>query len=140
MMPKVTYMFSRSFRSNAALAAVPLLAREGVELTVADETEDRDWEAFAAEVENSDVLFLDMTRGFPGFDALLDAATAVPLVVPGGRATRAEWPEIDRPALTRVRRSLLGAEAEEIAEGVLWLLDRAGRRRMPEWRVAATGE
>ena len=41
------------------------------------------------EVERSDVLFLDMTRGFEGFDALLDAATAVPLVVPGGRATQA---------------------------------------------------
>jgi hypothetical protein len=139
MMPKVTYMFSRSFRSGAAQAAVPLLAREGVELTVADETETRDWDAFAREVERSDVLFLDMTRGFAGFDALLDAATVVPLVVPGGRATRAEWPEIDRPALTRVRRSLLGADAEEVAEGVLWLLKRAGRGRAVQ-RSAATGE
>lgn len=129
MMPKVTYVFSRSFRSASARAAVSLLAEAGVAFTVVDETEARDWDAFAAEVERSDVLFLDMTRGFEGFDALLDAATAVPLVVPGGRATQAEWPEIDRAALRRVRRSLLGAEAEEIVEGVLWLLDRAGRRR-----------
>ena len=133
LMPQVTYVLSRPLITDTVARARAMLTEQGVVLSVVHQGQDLDWEAFAANrIELADALYFDVTREFSGFDTLLDAAMAVPLVVPGGRATQTEWPELDRAALTTVRKSLLSGRPEDLAEGALWLLSRAGR-----WRSSA---
>ena len=133
LMPQVTYVLSRPLITDTVARARAMLTEQGVVLSVVHQGQDLDWESFAANrIELADALYFDVTREFAGFDTLLDAAMAVPLVVPGGRATQAEWPEIDRAALTTVRKSLLSGRPADLAEGALWLLSRAGR-----WRSSA---
>lgn len=130
LMPQVTYVLSRPLITDTVARARAMLTEQGVVLSVVHQGQDLDWETFAADqVELADALYFDVTREFVGFDTILDAAMSVPLVVPGGHAAQAEWPQVDRPALTKVRKSLLSGRAEDLAEGVLWLLSRAGRWR-----------
>ncbi len=133
LMPQVTYVLSRPLITDTVARARAMLTEQGVVLSVVHQGQDLDWEAFAADqVELADALYFDVTREFAGFDTVLDAAMSVPLVVPGGRAAQSEWPELDRAALTMVRKSLLSGRAEDLAEGALWLVSRAGR-----WRSGA---
>ena len=128
--PRVVFMFSRPFLPQAWEAARALLAERGVACTIADQTQPRDWSAFAAEeVETADALYLDLTPDFDGFDTLLDAAMAVPLVVPGGAAVAEEWRETDRGARAAMRACLCAGRAEDLAGGALWLLRRCGSWR-----------
>lgn len=130
LMPQVTYVLSRPLITDTVARARAMLTEQGVVLSVVHQGQGLDWEAFAADqVELADALYFDVTREFAGFDTILDAAMSVPLVVPGGQAAQAEWSQLDRPALTKVRKSLLSGRAEDLAEGALWLLSRAGRWR-----------
>jgi len=129
--PKVVFMFSHPFLPKAWDDARALLAARGVSCVVADQTQRRDWAAFAAEdVGKADALYLDLTPDFEGFDLLLDAAMGVPLVVPGGAAVAEEWTEPDRGARATMRSCFGGGAAEDLAGGALWLLRRCGRWRM----------
>jgi len=126
--PRVVFMFPHPYLPGAWEAARVLLAEQGVSCTVADQTQRRDWDAFAAdEVEKADALYFDLTPEFDGLDALLDAATAVPLVVPGGPAMAEEWIETDQGARAAMRACLQSGRAEDLAGGALWLLRRCGR-------------
>lgn len=128
LMPQVTYVLSRPLIAETVARARAMLTEHGVLLSVVHQGQDLDWEAFAADqVELADAIYFDVTRDFAGFDTILDAAMSVPLVVPGGRAAQAEWPHLDRNALTTVRKSLLSGRPENLAEGALWLLSHAGR-------------
>ncbi|MBN2751887.1 MAG: cobaltochelatase subunit CobN [Rhodospirillaceae bacterium] len=128
-MPKVTFVFTHASLIRVWERTKEILAADGVELTVANQMSRVNWECFAAEsVETADVLYLDLTRHFGCFDILLDAATAVPLVIPGGLEVQGEWSDIDRPALTAIQSYLKAGRAEDFANGILWLLHRAGLR------------
>ncbi len=125
--PSATFVFPHPSLLRVWERARQLLEARGVELTVVNQMSPLDWESFAAErVETADVLYLDTMRHFPNFDILLDAATAVPLVVPGGLEVRAEWPDVDRPAADAIAAYIKAGSAEDMANGVLWLLHRAG--------------
>jgi hypothetical protein len=131
--PSATFVFPSPIAPRAWSRAKQRLETQGVVLTVVDQTTPVNWDEFAAQsVQTADVLYLGMTQQFSGFDALLDAATAVPLVLPGSREVEAEWPDVDRTAGKAVAACLKSGRAEDLADGILWLLHRAGTwRRSP---------
>ncbi|MFT3960477.1 cobaltochelatase subunit CobN [Propionivibrio sp.] len=128
--PSVIFVFTHATLTRMWDRAAARLAGQGVRLRVVSQMRTQDWERFAGETAAADAVYLELTRHFPSFDRLLDAARQAGHAVPAGIETEAAWDgAIDRDAQLAVAAYLKAGTEDDLANAALWLLHRAGRRR-----------
>lgn len=125
---RVVFVFTHQTLARVWEGAVERLRRLGVELQVLSQMRRLDWPEFARGLASADAVYLEVTRHFGAFDALLAAARQTPLAVPSGMETEAAWEgPVDREAQLRVKAYLKCGTVNDLANAALWLLHRAGR-------------
>lgn len=131
-MPTVTFVFTHPSLNRIWEQARHILAADGVRLNIVHQMQSRDWAAFADEaVSSADVVYLDITRHFASFDTLVEASRNAPLVVPASMEAKTVWPELDGTVASAVQAYLKRGAPQSFADGIRWLLFRAGLREVP---------
>lgn len=124
---KVVFVFSHPVLFQAWDHAVEALHRQGIEVTVISQMTALNWEDFCAQTMGKvDAAYLNISRHFPNFALLIEAAKKVKVVVAGGVESRAEIMDGDPVLQDTVDRYLSSGTIDDLAHAAKYLLCAAG--------------
>lgn len=109
-----------------------LLREEGLDLLVVGQSAAIDWARFEQEeLASADAVYLDLTRHFPTFEALVATARRVPVVVAGGVEASAALSGANTHAAEQLSRYLTAGRPTDLANAARYLCYLAGKHSVP---------
>ncbi len=124
---RVIFVFSHPVLFRVWPQVVDQLQHDNIQVDVVSQMAPLDWDEFIHQtLARADAVYLDISRHFPSFDALVAGCPETALLLPGGVEAAAALPEHDAALAARIADYLKAGGATDLAHAVRCLLHAAG--------------